>query len=116
MSSFSPLVARLAQIFSPRPCILVSSVLFAVGGLVTSQATDLKTFLLGRVISGTAGAGIMTIPFILVLELCGKKRRGLLFGLVNTCYTMGVSLGAVVAGALLEGFGWVCLNYFSFLG
>jgi MFS family permease len=49
----------------------------------------------------------MTISFILVLELSGKKRRGLFIGLVNSGFTTGVSLGAVVAGALVTGMGWV---------
>jgi MFS family permease len=49
----------------------------------------------------------MTISFILVLELSGKKRRGLYIGLVNTGFTTGVSLGAVIAGALLPVMGWV---------
>ncbi|TVY73222.1 MFS thioclapurine efflux transporter tcpA, partial [Lachnellula suecica] len=106
MSSCSPLAARLAQTFSPRNCIFVASLLFALGGLVTSQAQDLTTFLVGRAISGTGGAGIMTISFILVLELSGKKRRGLYIGLVNTGFTTGVSLGAVIAGALLDVRGW----------
>jgi predicted MFS family arabinose efflux permease len=48
----------------------------------------------------------MTISFILVLELSGKKRRGLFIGLVNTGFTTGVALGAVIAGALLPIRGW----------
>jgi MFS family permease len=107
MSSTSPLLARLAQIFSPRSCVLIASLFFAVGGILTSQASTLQVFLLGRAIQGIGGAGIMTISFILVLELAGKKRRGLFIGLVNTGFTTGVSFGAVVAGALLEGMGWV---------
>lgn len=107
MSSMSPLTARLAQIFSPRNCVLGSSILFAIGGLVVSQAPSLKYFLLGRAIQGSGGAGIMTISFILVLELAGKKRRGLYIGLVNTGFTTGVSFGAVIAGALLHVTGWV---------
>jgi MFS family permease len=107
MSSTSPLAARLAQIFSPRNCILAGSLFFATGGLVTSQARDLKAFLLGRAIQGIGGAGIMTISFILVLELAGKKKRGLFIGLVNAGFTMSVSLGALVAGALLPVTGWV---------
>jgi MFS family permease len=87
---------------------LVSSVLFSIGGAVTSQAPSLKVFLMGRVISGIGGAGIMTISLILVLELSRKKRRGLFIGLVNTGFTTGVALGAVVAGALLPVTGWVC--------
>ena len=109
MSSLSPIAARLAQIFSPRNCIFVASVLFALGGVVTSQAPDLKVFLIGRAITGAGGAGIMTISFILVLELSGKKRRGLFIGMVNSAFTMGVSLGAVIAGALLPVTGWVSL-------
>jgi len=107
MSSTSPLAARLAQIFSPRNCILAGSLFFAVGGLVTSQAKDVEIFLLGRAIQGIGGAGIMTISFILVLELAGKKKRGLYIGLVNAGFTTSVSFGALIAGALLPLTGWV---------
>jgi MFS family permease len=106
MSSLSPIAARLAQIYSPRNCIFVAAVLFSLGGIVASQAPSLGFFLLGRAISGAGGAGIMTISFILVLELSGKKRRGLFIGLVNTGFTTGVALGAVIAGALLPVRGW----------
>jgi MFS family permease len=108
MSSTAPLLARLAQIFSPRNLVLVGSLLFALGGIITSQARHLRIFLLGRAVQGIGGAGIMTISFILVLELSSKKRRGLFIGLVNTGFTLGVSFGAVVAGALLPVVGWVC--------
>ena len=106
MSSLAPVCARLAQIFSPRASILVSALLFSIGGLVTSQAHRLRVFLLGRAISGAGGAGMMTIAFILVLELSSKKKRGLFIGLVNAGFTTGVSLGAVIAGALLPVTGW----------
>ncbi|KAE8448092.1 hypothetical protein EG329_009857 [Mollisiaceae sp. DMI_Dod_QoI] len=105
-SSISPLSARLAQVFSPRTCVLAASFLFAIGGVVASQAPDLAHFLVGRAIQGFGGAGIMTISFILVLELSGKRRRGLYIGLVNTGFTTGVSFGAVIAGALLPVAGW----------
>ena len=111
MSSMSPIAARLAQIFSPRSCIIVASVLFSIGGVLTSQADSLATFLTGRAVSGVGGAGIMTISFILVLELSGKKKRGLYIGLINTGFTTGVSLGAVIAGALLPVTGWVRLSF-----
>ena len=107
MASLSPLSGRLSQIFSPRNCIFVSTIIFALGALVTSQADDLSMFLLGRAIAGTGAAGILTLTIILVIELTTKRRRGLFIGLVNTGYTTGVSLGAVVAGALVGPVGWV---------
>jgi MFS family permease len=109
LSSIAPLAGRFTQIFSARNCIFVSSIIFSIGLLVTSQAPSFAAFLVGRVISGIGAAGILTISIILVLELTGKKRRGLFIGLVNAGYTSGVALGAVVAGALLPVTGWRAL-------
>lgn len=110
MSSMAPLIGRLSQLFSPRYLVLVSASVFACGGLITGLAKTYESFIAGRVISGVGGAGIMTLCLILVLELTGPKRRGLFIGLVNMGYTIGVSLGAVVAGASLGVFGWVRLS------
>jgi len=107
MSSTTILAGRLAQIFSPRSCVLVSALFFSVGGVVASQALTLRVFLLGRAIQGMGGGSIATISLILVLEFSGKKRRGLYIGLINSVFTMGVSFGAVIAGALLNITGWV---------
>lgn len=107
MSSTSPLTAKFASIFSPRKCLFYSSVLFAVGGIVTSLARNLSFFLLGRVITGLAGSGIISVSFILVLELTSQEKRGINIGLLNTGFTTGVSFGAVIFGALLEPMGWV---------
>lgn len=107
MSSLAPLAGRLSQIFSPSYVILVSSVIFGLGGIVTSRAQSLPGFLAGRAISGIGGAGVLTISTILVLELVTKKRRGLFIGLINTCYTTGVAVGAILSGAMLPISGWV---------
>ncbi|PBP21727.1 putative MFS multidrug transporter [Diplocarpon rosae] len=106
MSSCSPLAAKLAQIFTPRHCVFAAAILFAMGGMLASQATTLSTFLTGRAIQGIGGAGIMAVSFILVLTLTNPKNRGLFVGLINTGFTIGVSCGAVVAGALVPVTGW----------
>lgn len=106
MSSTTILAGRLAQIFSPRSCVMVSSILFGAGGVIASQGKTMPVFLLGRIIQGIGGGSIMTVSLILVLELSTKKRRGLHIGLVNSVFTMGVSFGAVIAGALLPITGW----------
>lgn len=111
MSSMSPLAGRLSQIFSPRNCIFVATVIFSLGSFITSCADELPLFLVGRAVTGVGAAGILTLAIILVIELTSKKRRGLFIGLVNTGYTVGVSLGAVIAGALLAPVGWVKLIF-----
>ena len=63
-------------------------------------------FLVGRVVTGIGSAAITPVALILVTELTSKRRRGLFIGLVNTGYTIGVSCGAIVAGALEPVVGW----------
>ena len=107
MASMAPLAGRLSQIFSPRWCIFISTLIFSLGTFVTSLAAGLPIFLVGRAITGIGAAGILTLSIILVIELTTKRRRGLFIGLINTGYTTGVSLGAVIAGALVGPLGWV---------
>ncbi|TGJ87044.1 hypothetical protein E0Z10_g1766 [Xylaria hypoxylon] len=106
LSSMAPLTGKLATIFSPRSMVLVSSVLFAIGCLVTSQAHSFAVFILGRVITGLGGGGTMVLAFILVLELTTKRNRGLFIGITNAGFTTGISLGAVVFGGLIGTIGW----------
>ncbi|TEA17613.1 Efflux pump dotC [Colletotrichum sidae] len=109
MASLAPLVGRLSTIFSPRDLVLPLGGCFAVGGIITSTARSFWVLIFGRIITGTGGAGIMTLSIILVLELVSKKRRGIFIGLVNAGFTIGLSFGAVVYGALLPVIGWRAL-------
>lgn len=106
MSCMSPLYGRFSQIFSPRYIVLVAAILFTIGAFIASQARSLAVFLVGRAFQGVGAAGILTLSIILVIDLAGKKHRGLFIGLANTAVTTGVSLGAVIGGALAWTAGW----------
>lgn len=106
-SSLSPLGGRLADVFSPRAMVLPCAFAFALGGLVTSQAQSFAVFIVGRCITGVGAAGIMTLSVILVLALAPVHRRGIFIGLVNLGFTIGLSFGAVVFGAVEPLVGWV---------
>ena len=81
--------------------------ILSIGALVTSLAPTLAVFLLGRAITGVGSAGIFSVSTIFVLQLSSAKRRGLFVGLLNTALTIGVSFGAVIAGAMVKPLGWV---------
>jgi predicted MFS family arabinose efflux permease len=78
----------------------------ASGSVITSQAPRLAVFLVGRALSGVGGAAVFPVSLILIIELTSVRRRGLYIGCVNTCYTIGIALGAVIAGALDSLIGW----------
>ncbi|EAQ85776.1 hypothetical protein CHGG_07029 [Chaetomium globosum CBS 148.51] len=92
MSSVAPLAGRLAMIFSPATMVLLASGCFSVGALVTAVAPTFAVFILGRVVLGVGSGGIMTLCMILLTAAQG--------------FTLGVSAGAVVFGALLPVLGW----------
>lgn len=109
MSSLGPLNGKLSSVFSPRSCIVVSSLLLAVGCLLCAVASSFESFVFGRCAQGVGASGVFTISIIIVLELTGSKRRGLGIGLLNTGFTVGVAVGATAAGALLPITGWRAL-------
>lgn len=56
---------------------------------------------------GSGGAGFVVMAVIFVIELTGKRTRGIMIGFVNASFTMGVSVGAAVYGVLQPVVGWV---------
>ena len=70
-------------------------------------------FLIGRVFTGSGAAGVLIIASIIAIQMASPKHRGLYIGLVNSGMTVGVSLGAIIAGALVPEIGWVSIVVFD---
>lgn len=105
-TSVIPVAGKLCQIFSPRSYLLVSVVISIGGCLLTAFATNLFSFLVGRVICGVGAVAVTPVAFALVIRFASKERWGLLFGCINCGYTTGVATGAIVGGALEPKIGW----------
>jgi MFS family permease len=112
MSGLAPLFGRLSQVFSPRLCMFGSTLIITVGSIVTCTSSTFEQFMVGRVITGSGAAGVFIVASILVVQLSSPKTRGLYIGLVNCGMTVGISLGAVIAGALEPKIGWVSISPF----
>ncbi|UPX13273.1 uncharacterized protein EKO05_0003789 [Ascochyta rabiei] len=106
MSSLAPLMGRLSQVFSPRLCMFTSVVIIAAGTLIVATSNTFEMFIVGRVISGAGASGIFIVASIITIQMTSPERRGLFIGLTNTGMTAGISLGAVIAGALEPKIGW----------
>jgi predicted MFS family arabinose efflux permease len=106
MSSLAPLMGRLSQLFSPRLCMFYSSLVVCVGTIITSWSPSFEVFMVGRCITGAGAGGILIVASIIVIQMTSPKQRGLYIGLINAGMTVGVSLGAVIGGALEPKIGW----------
>lgn len=80
--------------------------LISIGTLITGLSNTFTMFIVGRALTGAGGGGILIVASIIVIQMTHPKRRGLYIGLVNSGMTVGVSLGAVIAGALEPRMGW----------
>jgi predicted MFS family arabinose efflux permease len=83
-----------------------STMLISIGTAITGLSNSFNMFMVGRAFTGAGGGGIFIVASIIVIQMTAPKRRGLYIGLVNTGMTVGVSLGAVIAGALEPRIGW----------
>lgn len=90
--------------------MFLSSIIFALGCIISAFAPTLAVFLLGRAVTGLGAAGIYTVSTIVVLQLTGPKQRGIAIGVLNSSFTVGISLGAVIGGALVSRVGWVTIQ------
>lgn len=87
--------------------MLVSSTVLSLGLFVIAISHKLPIFLLGRVLSGCGSGGLTSVIIIMALDIATPDQRGLLFGLISLALTTGLSLGAVLSGALTPILGWV---------
>lgn len=106
-SSLAPLVGRLATIFPPRSLVPPSTILIAIGCMLSALSTTFAQFVGSRVVMGLGASGVMNLAVVFVLGLVSERRRGVFIGLINVGFTVGVSFGAVVFGAVEPVIGWV---------
>ncbi|KAF2638429.1 MFS multidrug transporter-like protein [Massarina eburnea CBS 473.64] len=106
MSSLAPLMGRLSQVFSPRMCMFFSTVIMCLGCIVTALSNSFKMFIVGRALAGAGGSGIFIVAIIIAIQMTSPQKRGLYIGLANCGMTVGISLGAVIAGAVEPKIGW----------
>lgn len=107
MSSVTPLMGRFNQSFTSRLCLVSATLIGSIGALVVFFSNSFPVFVIGRVIAGIGAGGIFGSTTIIIVQRTSHENRGLFLGLNNAAITAGVSLGAIIAGALEPKIGWV---------
>ncbi len=100
------LLAPLADRYGRKRMVLASTLLIAVGMLITASTQSLWPLAGWRFITGLGVGSMLATLTAVAAEFSPARQRNLLVGLVLSGYPVGATLTGLLAAPLLETLGW----------
>ncbi len=97
---------RLGDRFGRRRILLCGLAVFLVGTVASAISVNSAELVVGRAIQGTGAAVIVPLALALVVTLFPPEGRARAIALLTAAVAVGLPLGPIVAGALLQHFSW----------
>jgi EmrB/QacA subfamily drug resistance transporter len=98
--------AALGDRFGRRRVFAVGIGVFTLASAAAALAPSTDALIAARALQGVGGAVITPLSLTLLSEAFAAERRGLALGIWSGVSGLGVALGPVVGGAVVEGFSW----------
>jgi len=99
---FGPLADRIGR----KKIIVLSTLAFGIGTLVTSLVNDVSVLLAVRFLTGLGLGGAMPNTVALTSEFSPHRRRATMVMVMFVGFSIGAALGGLLAAALIPQFGW----------
>src|SRR4030088_2745454 len=99
---FGPLADRIRR----RKIIILSTLAFGVGALVTAFVQDVNSLLAMRFLTGLGLGGAMPNTIAITSEYSPHRRRATMVMIMFCGFSAGAALGGLLAAALIPQFGW----------
>ena len=97
---------RLGDIVGRRRLLMAGTGLFTVASLLCGLAPTLSLLIAARAAQGLGAAIMMALTVALIGETVPKAKTGSAMGLLGTMSAIGTTLGPLLGGVLIAGFGW----------
>jgi AAHS family 4-hydroxybenzoate transporter-like MFS transporter len=99
---FGPLADRIGR----KRIIILSTLAFGIGALVTAFVQDLNSLLAVRFLTGLGLGGAMPNAIAMTSEFNPRRRRATMVMIMFCGFSVGAALGGLLAAALIPQFGW----------
>jgi len=109
----SPIMGRLADQVGRKRMILSGLTVFAIAEFVAALSPSLSIFLVARLFQGAGVACILPVTLAYVGYLFPPEKRGMALGVFGTMTSVGVTTGSLIAGLLVDKFGWEIIYWIS---
>jgi EmrB/QacA subfamily drug resistance transporter len=98
--------AALGDRFGRKRLFLIGMAIFTVGSAAAALAPSIGALIAARALQGIGGAVVTPLTLTLLTEAVPRERRGLALGAWGGISGLGVALGPLVGGAVVEGISW----------
>jgi predicted MFS family arabinose efflux permease len=102
----APVFTALGTRFGRRSMLLVTTLVFLLGNVVSALGPSYEIIRAGRVISATAHGAFLGIAAVFAAELVDAQRKGRAVALVFSGLTASTVLGAPLGAAVGQALGW----------
>jgi AAHS family 4-hydroxybenzoate transporter-like MFS transporter len=99
---FGPLADRIGR----KRIIILSTLAFGIGTLVTALVQDVNTLLAIRFLTGLGLGGAMPNTIAMTSEFSPRRRRATMVMIMFCGFSLGAAVGGLLAAALIPHFGW----------
>jgi len=99
---FGPLADRVGR----KKIIILSTLAFGIGALVTAFVQDVNMLLAIRFLTGLGLGGAMPNAIAMTSEFNPRRRRATMLMIMFCGFSVGAALGGLLAAALIPQFGW----------
>ena len=100
------LLGPLADRVGRKKIVIVSTVAFGLGALVTTLVQDVSSLIVIRFLTGLGLGGAMPNAIALTSEFNPRRRRATMVMIMFCGFSVGAALGGLLAAALIPQFGW----------
>ncbi|GAB3595328.1 MFS transporter [Microbacterium tumbae] len=107
------IASALGDRFGRRTVFLGGIALFAVGSIAAALSADPTQLIVARAIQGFGGAGVLPLSLALLSGGVAPERRALAIGIWGGVSGLGVAVGPLVGGAVIEGWNWQAIFWIN---
>jgi EmrB/QacA subfamily drug resistance transporter len=112
-ASFILMAAALGDRFGRRTVFVIGIVIFTLASAYSAMSTESWMLILGRAMQGFGAAAVMPLSLTLLVGSVATRLRPLAIGIWGGISGLGVALGPLIGGAVVEGLSWEAIFWLN---